>query len=401
MKKSYDVVGAGESLSGLVACVLLGGKGFSCLWIDTAADNQKESYQNNIVGTVTSDFFDKCFRPLVRPIDLDLAESLMPQRIGAVQSIVPGTRIDLAAEESFCDPVRLTECSQKYQDIVKSAMNKPWQTFNIEKTAPPALEGWQLNALNGFSRTLRGGKLSYLRMMTAMRGLYRLGYGEFKDVLGDSLASGKGDYVKLGGVNLKFSNNQAGGLKFGDSLLKGRYYLNEMHDYGRSECLSLYFSYEVDQEAIPVGMADMAILSPPAGMVAPVTLHISRSGAIAHINASTKVDKYDAAQMDKYAARVRDRIVQVIPFMDNYKVRGQQADACEDNRPKQWFLSCENVKAPGFLGRKKFINPAEKVFACDRLKDAGLDIEGEILWGVCIANGILKDLNRSDRFGCP
>ena len=30
------------------------------------------------------------------------------------------------------------------------------------------------------------------------------------------------------------------------------------------------------------------------------------------------------------------------------------------------------------------------------MKYAWLDVEGELLWGICLANAILKDLNRSD-----
>ena len=35
MMATWDVVGAGDGISGLVASALLAGKGFSCLWADT------------------------------------------------------------------------------------------------------------------------------------------------------------------------------------------------------------------------------------------------------------------------------------------------------------------------------------------------------------------------------
>ena len=69
MKSYFDVVGSGEGISGLIACVLLAHKGFSCLWADTGNDADLDHARKGIPLLISSEFWDRGIRPLLSSMD--------------------------------------------------------------------------------------------------------------------------------------------------------------------------------------------------------------------------------------------------------------------------------------------------------------------------------------------
>ena len=67
-----------------------------------------------------------------------------------------------------------------------------------------------------------------------------------------------------------------------------------------------------------------------------------------------------------------------------------------NNTIRPYFRFSETVQAPSLFTRRRYINPQERLYACDRDKYSCLGADGEFFWGVCIANAILRDLGRSD-----
>ena len=67
-----------------------------------------------------------------------------------------------------------------------------------------------------------------------------------------------------------------------------------------------------------------------------------------------------------------------------------------NNTIRPYFRFSETVQTPSLFTRRRYINPQERLYACDRDKYSCLGADGEFFWGVCIANAILRDLGRSD-----
>ncbi len=392
MKKSYDVVGAGDGVAGLIASVLLASKGFSCLWLDSAPEDGELS-QTEMPALVSKIFWDKCFVPVVRPVDVDLPNAINPTRVRAMQCLLPGMRLDLTPQSLYGEGVTIDEAQDRYLSILSRSMNKPHLFLKEAGASQRGIKQWEQVAANGMSSSCVAGRLAHLRMLSAMSGAYVFSYGALKEALADYLLGSKGDYQRVGQVDFRSSNNTLQGVKVGESSYKGRYYLSE--DYApKGSGVQLHLRCEIKGDVLPVGMGDVVFINPQGALQHPITLMAGMDGDTAVLSIVARFDQA-GADLAEMRELVLARVAEIIPFIERYEMQTTLADPAGS----AWFGFSDKLQSPSLLNRHKFINPLDKVYACDRQKDGGLDIEGEIHWGIILANAILKDLNRSDNFG--
>jgi hypothetical protein len=90
------------------------------------------------------------------------------------------------------------------------------------------------------------------------------------------------------------------------------------------------------------------------------------------------------------------RLKQVIPYLKDYLIGFDVIDPFTDNSTRPWFRYADEVRVPWYVSAKRYMKQGNNVFTCNSMQYGWLDMEGEVLWGICMANAILMDLNRSD-----
>ncbi len=162
-----------------------------------------------------------------------------------------------------------------------------------------------------------------------------------------------------------------------------------------------YGKCELGKEVIPVGMGDLLVVSPSKDMDYPIVLGVKRGSPTTMITVATKirVDSTLTSLMEQFSwasGMIMKRLKQVIPFMDDFLVNFDAVEPYDNNTIRPWFGFKENIRSPWFFSDRRYIKQVERVYLCDRTRFSWLDVEGEILWGICVANAILNELNRSD-----
>lgn len=405
MKRTYDIAGSGEGLSGLLACALLATKGFSCLWIDTFPQGgSEEKWRDFIPFLVTAPFWEHTLKPLLRSIDVTIPDRLGMRNIGTVQSLIPGKRLDINPNALYGDDTHLRKCINRYLTLIDQAFINPGGLFRESKKGSPEMEPWEEVIVSGLTRAPGINCASYLRAMCGMQGFCNTDYRLCKEVLGEYLASTKGDYVKGSDASMMHHNDQALCLRVEDIDVKARYYLAEdipSHKDKQGKGFVLYGNYIVETQVIPVGMGDLLFVSPPEELIFPLVLKVSRGQKYTHISLMSKIKMESSLasfseSLSWASEMILKRLKDVIPFMDDFFVGYETLSPFSKDGVRLWFTFDEHIDVPSVFARKRFAMPLDRVLACDRMKCAWLDVEGELLWGVCLANLILSNLNRTD-----
>ncbi len=402
MKATYDVIGSGDGLSGLVASALLAGKGFSCLWADTSAKEEGRPVQENIPAFITRGFWEQGLKIILGSLDTSIIESLRPRRIQLMQSLLPGNRFDIHPHDQYPNLTLPKKMQKRYLSLLGKTMAQPMALARTPLSMVPRLEQWESNFISGLGRTGNMDYRSYLRYMTALTGMYVFDYGKIKEVLGSYLASTKGDYEFAADTEYLYQGRDITGVNFDGKSIKSRYYLTENSlEQNTPDGFMYYGKFELANEVIPVGMGDLLAVSPTKDMDYPIVLSINRGSGRAMVTVATKirVDSTLTSLMEQFSwasGMILKRLRQLIPFMDDFLVNFEAVDPFDHNAIRPWFSYKENIKSPWFFSAGHYIRQIEKVYVCDRMKFSWLDVEGEILWGICVANAILNDLNRSD-----
>ena len=402
MMATWDVVGAGDGISGLVASALLAGKGFSCLWADTLGKEEGRSVQENVSSLITRGFWEQGLKYILGSLDTSIIEVLRPRKIQFMQSLLPGERLDVRVEDQYKNPTLPKRMQKKYLSLLGRTMSRPMALARTQLRMVPRLEPWERNMITGLSRTGNVDYRSYLRYMSSLAGLYSFDYGEIKEVLGSYLASTKGDYVFASSAKYLYQGGDITGVNLDGKILKARYYLTEnLVEPSTPDGFMFYGKCELKKEVIPVGMGDLLVVSPTKDMDYPIVLSVKRGSPTTMITVATKirVDSTLTSLMEQFSwasGMIMKRLRQVIPFMDDFLVNFDAVDPFDNNSIRGWFGFKENTRSPWFFSAGHYIRQVEKVYLCDRTRFSWLDVEGEILWGICVANAILNELNRSD-----
>lgn len=402
MRKTYDIIGCGDGLSGLVACALLAGKGFSCLWADTSADRETGPVQYNIPALVTKGFWDQGLKLILGSLDTSIIEELGPRRIQLMQSILPGKRVDIRPEDKYRDLALPKKLQRRYLSVLGKSMARPMSLARAPFGLVPQMESWEKLFLLGLSRTGSINYITYLRYMASLVGMYALDYQKLKDVLGSYLNSTNGDCMCCGSADHIYQGKAVKGISIDDTELASRYYLTEkVSSHTPPDGFMFFGKCELDNQVMPVGMGDLLVVSPGSDMEYPIMLSVERGEKTAMVSIVTRVrvDSTLSSLLEQFSwasGMIMKRLKQIIPFMDGFLMNFDAVDPFVQSTIRPWFAFHDHIRAPWHFTGRHYIKIQDKVYMCDRMKYAWLDVEGELLWGICLANAILKDLNRSD-----
>ena len=402
MNTTYDIIGSGDGISGLVAAALLAGKGFSCLWADTSGKDEGRPVQENIPALITRGFWEQGLKIILGSLDTSIIEVLRPRRIQLMQSLLPGKRIDIHPEDQYKNLTLPKKMQKRYLSLLSRSMARPMALARTPWGMIPGMEPWERNFISGLSRTGNMDYRAYLRYMTSLTGMYVFDYGEIKEVLGSYLAGTKGDYEFAADTEYLYHGREITGVKLDGKTIKARYYLTENPSESSTPDGFMYYGKcELAKEVIPAGMGDLLVVSPTKDMDYPIVLSVKRGSPTTMITIATKirVDNTLTSLMEQFSwasGMILKRLRQVIPFMDDFLVSFEAVEPFDHNAIRPWFGYKENIKTPWFFSAGRYIRKIEKVYFCDRTRFSWLDVEGEILWGICVANAILNELNRSD-----
>lgn len=407
MKSSYDIVGTGEGVSGLLASVLLGAKGFSCLWSDAGCADENRNTQQGIPLLVSAPLWDRLIRPLLSAVDTSLAESLPVRRVQCMQSLVPGYRRDLAVAGRDNRDAALPRDVQHYLERCVEGMKHPWAPLKDAKASAPEGPSWEQTAVQAMSHAGETSRLSRLRYQTALLGMYALDYVALKELLIAHLTRGGGNVLQGVDAGLQQKNRVVTGLNVGGKNIKGRYYLSETCDSAKPDGFLLYLRLVVDSTVIPVGMGDLVFLSPPEDCPYPLQMSLEQvdDRTVLSVMSKVPVERKRLLTLTELVSwaqeRALSRVREVIPFLDDHLISVEAFSPEEQNAVRDWCAFGTRPMRPSLLGRKHYIEPLDRLFLCDRRKLACMGGDGELVWGICLANAILKDLNRSDLYQRP
>jgi len=402
MKSYYDVVGSGEGISGLIACVLLSQKGFSCLWADTAHQVSGDSPQCSIPLLVTRVFWEHGVKPVFSAVGTSFLESLQPRTLEKVQSIVPGKRFDVGPGPVNGDLMLQQKNTVKYLQLLGKSMTRPGALLRAAQRAVPEVQPWEKDHITALCRTGKPNYLSYLRWMASLSGMYSLDYHAVKQKLGRYLPQNRGDFLHVGEADVIVENGRPSGLRVNSTQVKSRYFISDhsADEHARGGFV-FYGTCVVDREVIPVGMGDMLVVSPPQDMRYPMVLLVDRKGDKGIVTVTTKVPADNVltsrTELLSWAmGMIFKRLKQVIPYLKDYLIGFDVIDPFTDNSTRPWFKYADEVRVPWYVSAKRYMKQGNNVFTCNSMQYGWLDMEGEVLWGICMANAILMDLNRSD-----
>ncbi len=403
MKSYFDVVGSGEGISGLVACVLLAHKGFSCLWADTGNDAGRDPARSSIPLLVSKDLWDQGIRPLLSSVDTTLPGALQPKTIGKIQSIVPGRRFDVGPAPANGELSFQRKNTERYLRLLEKSMTNPGVLLRASSRIAPEVEPWQKDQITALCRTGKPNYLSYLRWSALLSGLYSLDLTATKHALGAYLSHNRGHYLRTEKADITLENGSAVGLSLGHARVRSRYCMSEEspEKQSRGGGFIFYGTCVVDEHVIPVGMGDMVITSPPEDMRYPLMLLLERSEGKGIVSVTAKIPvggmlTSHTELLSWASGMIYKRLKQVMPFLEHHLISFDVVDPFVGNFTRPWFRYADEVQVPWYVSGKRYMRNGDRAFTCSGMKYGWLDMEGEILWGICMANAILKDLNRSD-----
>ncbi len=405
MKRTYDIAGFGEGLSGLLACALLAARGFSCLWIDTAPEQETQEQDLTIPALITSVAWERSLKQSILQVDTHLGEAL-DKSTKKVQCIIPGRRTNLSPGDYGMNQTMLKKHVETYLKLIDSAKTNPSALYRRIVFRPRVGNPCLDTVMKGLSRSFNPGFPGYLRMLSSFQGLYVLDRIRFKSMLLDFISGTRGDHTRAQKPDIVVSNGEAVGLRLEDIIIKARYYFTEEKkhpDKNNNTGFLLHGQRVFETRVIPAPMGDILFISPPEGLESPIVAIASISNESTTLSYVTKVDCGVKASGLVLRERIRSasemvlsRLRDVIPFMDDFTIKGYTLDPSDSGDIRPYYAVSKNPAQPPLFNKKRFFLSADNAFLCDRQKYEWLDIEGEILWGIHSANAVLNAMHRSD-----
>jgi hypothetical protein len=152
---------------------------------------------------------------------------------------------------------------------------------------------------------------------------------------------------------------------------------------------------------IPKGVGDLMVISPPEDLKYPILLKVNRNPHNPTLTVQTKITLEPGlsslTEIISWASgMITKRLSQIMPFLSVPLQSLEVVNPLLHESIRPWFHFSENVRPPSLFGWRRYINPIERIYACDRDKYACLGNEGDFFWGICIANAVLKKFGRSE-----
>jgi hypothetical protein len=247
------------------------------------------------------------------------------------------------------------------------------------------------------------GHATYLHRLASILGLRIIDFGRMKEILGSHLSGRDGDYLKDSNVEFITSGGETLGLDMNGTVFKAHHYLTE-DPPGSSSCdgFLLYGRCEVKGKGVAPWMEDqIVVILPHEDLNYPVVLTMLKGIPRAKMMIFTKIttdnNLISLTEIFSWASGMVFKLISRIFSSVEVSIQGfETVNPITNNAIRPYFRFSETIKAPSLFSRRRYINPQERMYVCDRDKYSYLGADGEFFWGVCIANAILRDLRRSD-----
>ena len=403
MKRTYDVIGSGEGITGLLSCALLASKGLKCLFIETSPQSPGAMLWPDTPMLVTESFFQKVMEPTLRSLEPLISRSLNSRHVQLKQWIDTEESLAIDPDKSYASRTRDGgSVCEEYIALILKSMTKPHHLWRELRRIRPEGREWQIDLMSGLS--MEGtSRVSYLHSLASKLGVCAVDYGRIKAVLGSHLTRENGDYLKDSNVEFLFSGGETLGLEMNGTVYKAQHYLTEdLPGSGLSDGFFLYGRCEVKGNEAASRLDDrLLVVLPHEDLDFPVILRAlpgtPRTKVIIFTRIRTDNNLISLMEIFSWASGMVFKLLnRILSSIEGTIQSFEAVNPISNNTIRPYFRFSETVQAPSLFTRRRYINPQERLYACDRDKYSCLGADGEFFWGVCIANAILRDLGRSD-----
>ena len=226
MKRTYDVIGSGDGISGLFVCVLLASKGMKCLWVDTAQQKPESMLWADTPLILTETFFRNLLEPVLNKIDRHMKNSLEPEQ-GLIMQFMGSTDAPTADDgQTQRDHSRVQKLNGKYLALLKKSLSKP-QLYLRELRSSTATSGKWEDVIGSALSTPEAGRMAQMKAYVSTLGMSAMELGKIKAAFKAYLQKSMGEYREDPGAELVMSGKEVLGLKLNEGIYKGDCYLTE------------------------------------------------------------------------------------------------------------------------------------------------------------------------------
>lgn len=390
----YDVIGSGEGTAGLLACALLSRKGLSCLYVDTSP----EYLWPDLLLPMTRSFYQGILCPLVATFSPFLLRSLKFQPLPVRHIVENGNFIPVPEEVDSGSKEKAV--SRKYASLLRRALKRPEWIWWGMKGRKPGENTWEEMCCHAFGMACAG-RISRLQTLASRHDMHGVGQDELKNVLLEILTKHNGVCLKDPCAEPVTHNGEPLGLKVAGSVCKAARYITDSRMDGLSDGFHLYGRCEMTDLPEPFRENQFLLLHPPDELEYPVALCLVPDSDCVTVSFLTRIksDNQMISLMETFSwgsAMVLKHLSKMFsPIGAN--IRGFDAvDPVSENAIRPYFSFSSVPNEPSLFDFSRYIKPQEKLFSAAKDKYSWLGADGEIFWGICIANAILRDLGRSD-----
>jgi hypothetical protein len=401
VKRTYDVIGSGDGISGFFVCVLLASKGMKCLWVDTAQQKPESMLWADTPLILTETFFRNLLEPVLNKIDRHMKNSLEPEQ-GLIMQFMGSTDAPTADDgQTQRDHSRVQKLNGKYLALLKKSLSKP-QLYLRELRSSTVTSGKWEDVIGSALSTPEAGRMAQMKAYVSTLGMSAMELGKIKAAFKAYLQRNMGEYREDPGAELVMSEKEVLGLKLNEGIYKADCYLTE-DPPGQGPCHGFYFYGQCRARLgmIPEGLGDLIVISAPEDLKYPIILKVNRNPHNPTLTVQTKIPLEPGltsfTEIISWASgMITKRLSRIMPFLSGYLQAFEVVNPLSHDTIRPWFSFSEDVRPPSLFNWRRYITPIERIYACDRDKYACLGNEGDFFWGICIANTVLKKVGRSD-----
>ncbi|HPS93838.1 MAG TPA: hypothetical protein PK600_05190, partial [Deltaproteobacteria bacterium] len=403
MRRTYDVVSSGEGVAGLLACTLLAAKGLSCLHVDTSPEKPGTFLWPDTPLLVTETFSRGVMEPLLATLEPRMMRSLAVKHVSAGQWADTGALIPIDPVRAWAGRSREKSMNKDYLSLLMKSLDKPRHLWRELSQGARAGLPWQAALMDAFG-SQDAGRVAYLHGLAAGTGMCAMEYGNMKAVLGARLKATNGDCVETPGAELMISGKETLGLALEGVTYKAHRYLTEELP-GRLQSDGFFLHGQCEASGAEVGARigeQLLVVPPPDDLDFPLILWATRGDPWTKIRFFTRITSGNDSLMSlteifSWASGMVYKLLQRVLFtMEGTLLGFETVNVIADDTVRPYFRFSDSVRAPSIFTRRHYISPRENLYACDRDKYSFLGADGELFWGICIANAVLRDLRRSD-----
>ena len=401
MKRTFDVIGSGEGISGLLVCVLLASKGMKCLWVDTAQQKPGSMLWADTPFILTKTFFRNLLEPVLNQIDQHMKNSLEAQQGLSMQFMNSTDALADDGGQIQHDHSRIEKLNSRYLALLRKSLSKP-RFYLRELQSSSATSGKWEDVIRSALSTPEAGRMAQMKAYVSTLGMNAIELGKIKAAFMAYLQKSMGEYREEPGAELVMNKKEVLGLKLNEGIFKADSYLTE-DPPGQGPYHGFYFYGQCRARLgmIPKGLGDLWVISPPEDLKYPILIKVNRNPHNPTLTVQTKITLEPGltsfTEIISWASgMITKRVSRIMPFLSGPLQSFDVVNPLSYDTIRPWFRFSEDLKPPSLFRWRHYITPIERIYACDRDKYACLGNEGDFFWGICIANTVLKKVGRSD-----